>query len=123
MKTMLRSVIQIALLLAFSAALNALVNWLHWPVPGSIIGMVILFILLQTGVVRLSWIEAGANWLLAELLLFFIPSAVGVMDYGPMLEHNGMSILLIVLLGTFIVMAVTGLVATIIAKGKERKAS
>ncbi|MFB5674883.1 CidA/LrgA family protein [Paenibacillus terreus] len=123
MKTVLRSVIQIALLLAFSAALNALVNWLHWPVPGSIIGMVILFILLQTGVVRLSWIEAGANWLLAELLLFFIPSAVGVMDYGPMLEHNGMSILLIVLLGTFIVMAVTGLVATIIAKGKERKAS
>jgi holin-like protein len=123
MKTVFRSVIQIALLLAFSAALNALVNWLHWPVPGSIIGMVILFILLQTRVVRLSWIEAGANWLLAELLLFFIPSAVGVMDYGPMLEHNGMSILLIVLLGTFIVMAVTGLVATIIAKGKERRAS
>lgn len=123
MKTVFRSVIQIALLLVFSAALNALVNWLHWPVPGSIIGMVILFILLQTGVVRLSWIEAGANWLLAELLLFFIPSAVGIMDYGPMLEHNGMSILLIVLLGTFIVMAVTGLVATIIAKGKERKSS
>ncbi|MFB5266867.1 CidA/LrgA family protein [Paenibacillus enshidis] len=123
MKTVIRSVIQIALLLALSAALNTLVNWLHWPVPGSIIGMAILFILLQTGVVRLSWIEAGANWLLAELLLFFIPSAVGVMDYGPMLEHNGMIILLVVLLGTFIVMAVTGLVATIMTKGKERKAS
>ncbi len=64
MKSFIRGVLQIAVLMAFSLILNAVVSWLHLPVPGSIIGMLILFILLQTGVIRLSWIEIGANWLL-----------------------------------------------------------
>ncbi|WP_018884009.1 CidA/LrgA family protein [Paenibacillus massiliensis] len=118
-----QGILQIGVLLLFSVGMNALVGWLHWPIPGSIVGMLLLFILLQTKVIRLSWIEIGASWLLAELLLFFIPSAVGVMDYLPLLEHDGMSILFIVLLGTFIVMAVTGLVATFISKRKGSKAS
>lgn len=121
MKSFLRGVVQIAVLMAFSLALNTLVTWFHIPVPGSIIGMILLFVLLQTRIIRLNWIEVGANWLLAELLLFFIPSAVGVMNYWPMLEHEGMSIMLIVLTGTFIVMASTGLVASLIGKRKEHK--
>ncbi|MEK3789761.1 MULTISPECIES: CidA/LrgA family protein [Paenibacillus] len=123
MKKIAQGILQIGVLLLFSVGMNALVGWLHWPIPGSIVGMLLLFILLQTRVIRLSWIEIGASWLLAELLLFFIPSAVGVMDYLPLLEHDGMSILFIVLLGTFIVMAVTGLVATFISKRKGSKAS
>ncbi|WP_028589844.1 CidA/LrgA family protein [Paenibacillus massiliensis] len=123
MKKIAQGIWQIGVLLLFSVGMNALMGWLHWPIPGSIVGMLLLFILLQTRVIRLSWIEIGASWLLAELLLFFIPSAVGVMDYLPLLEHDGMSILFIVLLGTFIVMAVTGLVATFISKRKGSKAS
>ncbi|MNW29067.1 Holin-like protein CidA [compost metagenome] len=123
MKKIAQGILQIGVLLLFSVGMNALMGWLHWPIPGSIVGMLLLFILLQTKIIRLSWIEIGASWLLAELLLFFIPSAVGVMDYLPLLEHDGMSILFIVLLGTFIVMAVTGLVATFISKRKGSKAS
>ncbi|OBA02302.1 holin [Paenibacillus polymyxa] len=123
MKSFIRGVLQIAVLMAFSLILNALVSWLHLPIPGSIVGMLILFVLLQTGLVRLSWIEVGANWLLAELLLFFIPSAVGVMNYWPMLEHDGMSIMLVVLLGTFLVMACTGMIASLLGKRKEHKSS
>lgn len=123
MKKIAQGILQIGVLLLFSVGMNALMGWLHWPIPGSIVGMLLLFILLQTKIIRLSWIDIGASWLLAELLLFFIPSAVGVMDYLPLLEHEGMSILFIVLLGTFIVMAVTGLVATFISKRKGSKAS
>lgn len=123
MKKIAQGILQIGVLLLFSVGMNVLMGWLHWPIPGSIFGMLLLFILLQAKIIRLSWIEIGASWLLAELLLFFIPSAVGVMDYLPLLEHDGMSILFIVLLGTFIVMAVTGLVATFISKRKGSKAS
>lgn len=104
----------------FSLLMDLLARTLHLPVPGSILGMVVLFILLQTRVVKLRWIEVGAAWLLGELLLFFIPSAVGIMNYMPMLEHDGLQILFIVLLSTFLVMSCTGLVATRIAKRKER---
>lgn len=110
---------QIALLMVFSLLMDLLARTLNLPVPGSILGMIVLFFLLQTGVVKLRWIEVGAAWLLGELLLFFIPSAVGIMNYMPMLEHDGLQILFIVLLSTFLVMACTGLVATRIAKRKE----
>ncbi|WP_145044623.1 CidA/LrgA family protein [Paenibacillus xylanexedens] len=113
-------ILQVAILMAFSLLMNQLAGALHLPVPGSILGMVVLFLLLQTGVVKLRWIEVGAAWLLGELLLFFIPSAVGIMNYMPMLEHDGLQILFIVLLSTFLVMVCTGLVATRIAKRKER---
>ncbi|MCM3173916.1 CidA/LrgA family holin-like protein [Paenibacillus sp. MER 99-2] len=113
-------ILQVAILMAFSLFMNQLAGALHLPVPGSILGMVALFLLLQTGVVKLRWIEVGAAWLLGELLLFFIPSAVGIMNYMPMLEHDGLQILFIVLLSTFLVMVCTGLVATRIAKRKER---
>lgn len=42
MKSFIRGVLQIAVLMAFSLILNAVVSWLHLPVPGSIIGMLIL---------------------------------------------------------------------------------
>ncbi|WP_413374152.1 CidA/LrgA family protein [Paenibacillus taichungensis] len=113
-------ILQVALLMAFSLLMDQLARTLHLPVPGSILGMIVLFILLQTRVVKLRWIEIGAAWLLGELLLFFIPSAVGIMNYMPMLEQDGLQILFIVLLSTFLVMACTGLVATRIAKRKER---
>jgi holin-like protein len=103
--------------------INTLTPLLHLPLPGSIIGMLILFLLLETGVVRLSWVEVGASWLLAELLLFFIPSAVGVMKYTNLLEVNGLQVLAVVLVGTFAVMAGSGLLTGAIYKVKERRGS
>jgi holin-like protein len=47
---------QIALLMVFSLLMDLLARTLHLPVPGSILGMIVLFILLQTGVVKLRWI-------------------------------------------------------------------
>lgn len=118
-----RIVLQIAVLILFSLGMNSLAQALHLPIPGSILGIVILFALLKTGVIKLAWIEQGANWLLAELLLFFIPAAVGVMKYIPLLEHDGVRILTVVILSTLTVMVSSGLIASRIAKRKEHKPS
>ncbi|WP_322906307.1 CidA/LrgA family holin-like protein [Paenibacillus campi] len=123
MKNIGKGILQVALLMGFSELLNLLVSWLHLPVPGSIIGIAILFILLQSGIIKLEWIEIGASWLLAELLLFFIPSAVGVMNYIPMLEQDGVRIMVIVICSTILVMASSGLLAAILSKRKERHPS
>lgn len=102
---------------------NGLTSLLHIPLPGSIIGMILLFLLLESGVIRLNWVEAGASWLLAELLLFFIPSAIGVMNYSKLLESFGLQVLAVVLVGTFAVMASSGLLTGVIYKVKERRSS
>ncbi|OCA92148.1 CidA/LrgA family protein [Pseudobacillus wudalianchiensis] len=117
----LKSIVQIILLCAFSLGMNQLVNWLDLPIPGSILGMFILFILLQTKIIRLEWIELGANWLLAELLLFFIPAAVGIIKYKNVLIDDGLYVTLVIVLSTAVVMACTGLTAKKIAERKEQR--
>ncbi|MET3547997.1 holin-like protein [Paenibacillus favisporus] len=123
MKHAVKGTVQVAVLMLFSYAMNQLAGLLHLPVPGSILGIIVLFLLLESGIVKLEWIEVGANWLLAELLLFFIPAAVGVMKYFSMLESDGVRILLVVIFSTVVVMASSGLTAARIAKHKERKVS
>ncbi|ETT64430.1 CidA/LrgA family holin-like protein [Paenibacillus sp. FSL R7-0204] len=123
MKKIALGLLQVAGLTVFSLLVNGLTSLLHIPLPGSIIGMILLFLLLESGVIRLNWVEAGASWLLAELLLFFIPSAIGVMNYSKLLESFGLQVLAVVLVGTFAVMASSGLLTGMIYKVKERRSS
>ncbi|AIQ71451.1 CidA/LrgA family protein [Paenibacillus graminis] len=123
MKKLSLGLLQVAGLTLFSMLVNVLTPFLHIPIPGSIIGMILLFLLLESGVIRLNWVEAGASWLLAELLLFFIPSAIGVMKYSKLLESNGLQVLAVVIVGTFAVMASSGLLTGAISKAKERRES
>ncbi|NQX47076.1 CidA/LrgA family holin-like protein [Paenibacillus tritici] len=121
MKKIALGLLQVAGLTVFSLLVNSITSLLHIPLPGSIIGMILLFLLLESGVIRLNWVEAGASWLLAELLLFFIPSAIGVMNYSKLLESDGLQVLAVVLVGTFAVMASSGLLTGVIYKVKERR--
>ncbi|KWX76265.1 Holin-like protein CidA [compost metagenome] len=123
MKKLGLGLLQVAGLTVFSMLINVLTPFLHIPIPGSIIGMILLFLLLESGVIRLNWVEAGASWLLAELLLFFIPSAIGVMKYSKLLESDGLQVLAVVIVGTFAVMASSGLLTGAISKAKERRES
>lgn len=121
MKKLALGLLQVAGLMVFSLLINALTSFLHIPIPGSIIGMALLFLLLESGVISLNWVEIGATWLLAELLLFFIPSAIGVMNYSSLMETSGLQVLAVVLIGTFAVMACSGLLTGAIYKVKERR--
>lgn len=121
MKQLITGSLQVAGFMLISKLMDKLAELLHLSIPGSILGIVLVFILLETKVLRLEWMELGANWLLAELLLFFIPAAVGVMKYFPMLESDGIQILTVVLFSTVTVMVSSGLMATLISRRKERK--
>jgi holin-like protein len=121
MKTVLKGLTQISLLCALALISNYMSTRFSLPLPGSIIGLVLLFFLLQFNILRMEWIELGANLLLAELLLFFIPSAVGIIQYQSLLLTNGIQILTVVIVGTILIMASSGLIAKKIAviRGKS----
>ncbi|MGG3280727.1 CidA/LrgA family protein [Paenibacillus solani] len=121
MINMIKGTLQVAGFMLLSLGMDQLAKWLDWGIPGSILGIVVVFILLETKILRLEWIELGANWLLAELLLFFIPAAVGIMKYFPMLEADGLQILIVVVFSTIIVMVSSGLTAGFISSRRERK--
>ena len=102
---------QIALLWGFSLLGSLIAHLVHVHIPGSLIGLVIVFLLLQFGVMKLSWVELGATWLIADLLLFYVPPAVGIVEYGHLLRMDGLRIVVVIGLSTVIVMATTGFVA------------
>lgn len=114
---------QAALLWGLATLCNRLAAALHLPVPGSILGCVLLFALLQLGVVRLTWVEAGADWLIAQLLLFFLPPAAGIVQYPSLLARDGWRLLLVILASTTLVMAATGAFAETMARLQHRPKS
>lgn len=111
MTNILKSIAQIMGFIVYSMLINQLVAWLHLPVPGSILGIVLLFLMLQFKVIKLEWVDLGAKWLLAEMLLFFIPPVVGVMEYKELMLANGLRIAAVILLSILAVMVVTGVLA------------
>jgi holin-like protein len=77
---------------------------LHLPIASGVLGFFILLFLLQMKWLRLEQIEQGADVLLAELLLFFIPPVVGVIQYQQLLLTSGWKILFVIMLSTAMVM-------------------
>jgi len=113
---------QIGLLYLIALGSNALVDWLHVPVPGSIVGIAVLFALLQAKIVKVEWLDAGVKWLHGDLLLFFIPATVGIMQYAGLLRTDGIAVGLTVVVSTVLVMACAGYAAQRIAGRTESTA-
>lgn len=76
--------------------------------PGSIIGMGVLFAALQSGHVKLEWIKPLADALMANLTLFLVPPCVAIISYLDVLAADWFSILAATVLSTVCVLIVTG---------------
>lgn len=83
----------------------------HLMIPGSVIGLVLLFILLISGVIKEKYIRSGANFMMKHLVLFFVPATVGIMDYIDLFKGKGVFLIVITIVSTILVMAVSGFVS------------
>ena len=91
---------------------EVLVRALHLPVPGPVLGMVLLFAaLLLRGREVPPALGATADALLGNLGLLFVPAGVGVVLYLPLLARDWAPISLAVVAGTLIAIAATGRLA------------
>jgi holin-like protein len=95
---------QSALLAGVWYVADALSRAAHLPVPGGVVGLVLLLALLFCGGVTPRWVKAGADWLLSDMLLFFIPAAVAAVQYGGLFRADGWRLALVVVCGTLMVM-------------------
>ena len=98
---------QIIIILAVWSCADALQKLLNLPVASGVLGFFLLLFLLEMKWLKLAHVERGADLLLAELLLFFIPPVVGVIQYQDLLIASGWKILLVILISTALVMMVS----------------
>lgn len=89
--------VQLMIIFMISLVGEGISSVFQLPVPGSIIGLVLLFLALQFKLLRLRHISMVGNFLLANMTILFLPPAVGIMDKFQVIAPYLLPIILIVL--------------------------
>ena len=86
------------------------------PIPASIYGLVLMFILLYTKVIKLENVKSAAQFLIEIMPVMFIPAAVALMDSWSALQPIIIPALVTIIVTNIVVMVVTGLTAQTIIR-------
>lgn len=92
------------------------------PIPGNVFGMLILFLLLYTGILKKVQIRRVSKFFLNNMAFFFVPSGVAIVIYYKAVAKMLVPFLLIILFTTIIVLGVTGQSAQLMQKLLSKKA-
>ena len=115
-RDLLQLFVQIILILLISYIGTEVQRLLHIPLAGSIVGLLMFYLLLQFKIIPVSWVDEGANFLLKTMVFFFIPSVVGVMNVASDITLNYILFFLIIILGTCLVALSSGYIAETLVK-------
>lgn len=110
---------QLAILWGVYQLGNWLAAWSGLPVPGNVFGVVILFGLLTLGVVRLEMVAATADFLLNHLVFFFVPVAVGLMDWGEVFLDGGLVLLVALGFSAVMPLLAVGAISQLLHRGQD----
>lgn len=109
----------IALLLVCQLAGEVIHRLTGLPLPGAVIGMVLLLAWLAFVPRERLTLTQVTGWLTAHLSIMFVPAAVGVMEEGAILSRHGLGIVVAVAVSTLLTLAVTALVFRAVAGRDE----
>ncbi|KAF0862968.1 CidA/LrgA family protein [Pseudomonas sp. LD120] len=119
-KRLSRLICELAVLLAIYFLGCWVAAWLPWPIPGGVVGLALLLLAFALGWVKPAALQLGAGLLMAEMLLFFIPALMSLLDYGSLLRQDGWRILLVIGVSTLLVMLVTALTVEWVCRWRMR---
>jgi len=120
LKKLTRLICELAVLFALFLLGSQLAAWSGWPIPGGVLGLALLLMLFASGLLKPAMLQAGAGWLMAEMLLFFIPALMSLLDYGSLLRDEGWRILLVIAVSTLLVMVVTAVTVELVCRWSLR---
>ena len=112
---------QFLLILCISFVGEFLKYVLPLPIPASIYGMVILFIGLLTGLIKLEQVKDVGKFLIEIMPVMFIPAGVGLMSSWGVLKPMLVPVLVVTVVAIITVMAVTGQVTQIIIRADRKR--
>jgi holin-like protein len=99
---------------------NELVEFTSLPIPGNVIGVIMLFGLLASGIIKIEYIKEGADFLLKHLVFFFIPITVGLMNWGNTFYDYGIELAVAITVSTLLPFWIVGYLTQFLhKKGKK----
>ncbi|TGE38772.1 CidA/LrgA family protein [Desulfosporosinus fructosivorans] len=121
MKNILKILLQIFFLWVIFYLGTWVVKLLLLPIPGSVLGLIILFVLLSTGVIKEQWLSKATNPLLKHLSFFFIPIAVQLMEWSDLFMQKGYLLFLPLVVSALVALLTTGGIVQILTKVPQEK--
>ncbi|MCI8535068.1 MAG: CidA/LrgA family protein [Hungatella sp.] len=114
---------QSSIIFGITMAGELLYTLLPLPVPAGVYGLFLLLAGLCTGIIKLEHIEETGNFLLEIMPLMFIPVTVGLIENYDLMKAVAIPLIVISIVSTVIVMAVTGKITEVLiaVTGKKEK--
>lgn len=103
------NVFQQALTLAVILLISKIIeSFIPIPMPASVIGLVLLFIALCTGIVKLGQVESVGTALTINISFLFVPAGISVINSLPILSKSPVLIILLIIISTILLLISTG---------------
>ncbi|MBR4513458.1 MAG: CidA/LrgA family protein [Lachnospiraceae bacterium] len=113
---------QFIIILAISFAGELLHSVIPAPIPASIYGLVLMFLLLFTKILKVEAVKETSAFLIEIMPLVFIPAAVGLVNSWELISGKWYMYVTVIIVTTVLVMAVSGLVTQLVIRlGKKNK--
>lgn len=94
---------------------------LPFPVPASVYGLLLLFFLLCTKIVKLEQVETVSGFMISIMPIFFIEPTVGIMNSYGLVKGKIAALFLAAFLSFVVVVVTTGLSAQLLIRMKKKK--
>lgn len=111
---------QFLIILVISFIGEVLKEILPLPVPASIYGMVILFVCLAAGIIKLEAVKEAGKFLIEIMPVMFIPAGVGLMSSWGVLKPMLVPVSVVTVVVLVAVMAATGRVSQAVIRRKTK---
>ncbi len=121
MRTIWKLLWQTAILTAIFVGCDQLTRLTGIPLPGNVLGVIVLFFLLLTGIIKESHISLAAEFLLRHLVFFFVPIAVGLMQWGSVFYDYGWVLAAAIVGSTALPLVIVGFMARALRRRADKK--
>ena len=121
MRTIWKLLWQTTILTAIFVGCDQLTRLTGIPLPGNVLGVIVLFFLLLTGIIKESHISLAAEFLLRHLVFFFVPIAVGLMQWGSVFYDYGWVLAAAIVGSTALPLVIVGFMARALRRRADKK--
>lgn len=117
----MRILIQIAIMFAVCIIGTALSSVIPISIPASVMSMIILFILLIAGIVKVKHINEISGFLLGHMAFFFVPAGIGLIESFHLFSDKLLKLIAVCTINTLITFLVTAYTVTLVSKLMQRR--
>lgn len=103
----LKILMQVALVFGLFWVCQGIEAILPFPVPASVLSLLLILVLLCCKVIKEERVKELADFLMGNLAFFFVPVAVGIIEYVDVIRQNTVAFLTICVVSTILTFGVT----------------